>query len=177
MRPTPPWPCEQCGGLFKKPDHKQRFCSVNCGRAARANDELIKFWAKVDRRGYDKCWPWTGLINDKGYGLYGNDRAHRLVWKLFFGPIGNGLFICHRCDNPPCVNPLHLFLGTPAENSTDMVKKGRVDRSSAKIGVATLYEIRRRLATGESQYSIAKDFGVSRSAVEHIKLGTTWKNV
>jgi len=75
------------------------------------------------------CMEWSGTRTDRGYGVvrirHRQWRAHRLAWTAFNGPIPNGLFVCHKCDNPPCCNPEHLFVGTPQDNVTDAVKKGR----------------------------------------------------
>lgn len=93
-------------------------------KRARAERE---FWSKVQKT--DTCWLWTGVIGAHGYGVFGGKktrgRAHRLMWERVNGPIPDGLNVCHRCDNPPCVNPAHLFLGTVKDNAQDMMRKGR----------------------------------------------------
>jgi hypothetical protein len=94
-----------------------------------------RFWSYVAKS--ERCWTWNGPSNEKGYGvlnLRSNSRkginrrafAHRFSYSLHFGAIEDGIFVCHRCDNPGCVRPDHLFLGTPLDNSRDMVEKGRV---------------------------------------------------
>lgn len=86
----------------------------------------LSFWACADCAGAG-CWEWSGLRSARGYGRFGHDsrRAHRIAWELTFGPVPDGLLVCHTCDNPPCIRPEHLFLGTDADNARDMVAKGR----------------------------------------------------
>src|SRR5712671_18401 len=74
------------------------------------------------------CWIWIGSRVAQGYGRIGDTRAHRLSWAAFISPIPDGMFVCHHCDNPPCINPSHLFLGDHEANAADMVQKGRTHR-------------------------------------------------
>lgn len=87
------------------------------------------FWSRVALPNENGCREWAGGRNTFGYGIVasnGRPRAHRLAWELTFGPIPEGLFVCHHCDNPPCCEPLHLFLGTQKDNVQDAVAKGRM---------------------------------------------------
>lgn len=119
----------------------------------------------------DGCWVWTGYVNPKGYGQIGLSGrklglTHRVAYSLHYGVDPGSLLVCHRCDNPPCCNPAHLFLGTAGDNTRDMIAKGRVraprgERSGmAKLTDAQVEEIRARAARGETQASIAVDFGI-----------------
>lgn len=88
-----------------------------------------RFFAKVQVSEPDRCWLWTGRRSPRGYGVFWldgkNRRAHRVSYEMHIGAISDGVFVCHECDNPPCVNPAHLFLGTHLDNVRDMCVKGR----------------------------------------------------
>jgi len=99
--------------------------------AYRKYDSLAeRFWVKVAvSEEPDGCWPWTAAVNNSGYGLFrlphGNERAHRMAWRLTQGEIPKGMWVCHHCDNRRCVRPSHLFLGDPQANVDDMIAKDR----------------------------------------------------
>lgn len=115
-------PCENCGTIILQyPSQKQRFCSWKC-----KTDPVWRFWRFVEKT--DSCWIWNGGKN-AGYGIFskGNKSriAHRVSYEMHFGPIPENTEVCHRCDNPSCVRPDHLFLGTAKDNSDDKFSKGR----------------------------------------------------
>jgi hypothetical protein len=135
------------------------------------------------------CIEWTGCRNNFNYGKISNEEgktvyAHRLVYELKYGPIPKGMVVLHRCDNPPCCNEDHLFLGTKADNSSDMKSKGRQWRPTgeknkkARLTEADVIEIRRRLATGkETIKEISRSFGVALPTIDSIKAGRNWSHV
>ena len=135
----------------------------------------------------DGCWLWTAATFSNGYGAFREGdkqrRAHRWSHEHFIGPIAEGQVVCHRCDVRRCVNPDHLFTGTPADNQADMTTKGR-GRSGAKNGghlrphkldAEKVAEIRRLYATGyRSQQVIADDYGVAQILVSRIVRYKVW---
>ena len=146
---------------------------------------MERFLAKVARDPSTGCWMWKGYVRPGSYALIaiGKKRvfAHRIAWRLFRGEIPEGMRVCHQCDVYGCVNPDHLFLGTPAENSSDMKRKGRSCQGekhfNAKLNDEKVRAIRALLARGERIRVIAASFGVSRTTIEHIKNGLIWRHV
>jgi hypothetical protein len=100
--------------------------------------------------------------------------AHRISWELEHGPIPKGKCVLHHCDNPPCVRPSHLFLGTKADNNEDMRKKGR---KYSKLKAHWIKEIRVMLAAGMSMQKIADLYGVSQGLISHVKHGRAWTHI
>lgn len=150
-------------------------------RRPRATRPLAeRLWPKVDKRGPGECWPWVGSLDSSGYGQMWDGqrptRSSRLVYALIHGPIPDGLCVLHRCDNPPCCNPAHLFLGTKGDNTADMMAKGRRG-GPVKLSAEQVREIRVRVAAGERQWRVAKEYGVRDSTVCRIARGTRRQDV
>lgn len=148
-----------------------------------------RLWPRVDRSGGpDTCWTWQGKRTPPGYGaiaiLVNGVRTypytHRFAWELTHGPIPDGLFVLHHCDNPPCCNPSHLFLGTHDDNAKDRMKKNRSysarrDRS-LKLTLEQVGEIRHlRASTSMTQAEIGARFEVSGVQVCRILNGAQWR--
>lgn len=135
----------------------------------------------------DGCLEWQGAHNQRGYGLLLHEGkrwvASRLVWACTNGPIPEGLFVCHSCDNPPCCNPAHLFLGTAKDNVRDMMAKGRRRAMYGEalnrqcLTNATAQEVRTLCASGLAPDDVAQAVGVSVHVVRSVKNGRTWRHL
>ena len=143
-----------------------------------------RFWGKVKWR-LIGCWLWTAA-SSRGYGQFGVGGrlvyVHRVSWELDKGPIPEGMKVLHRCDNPLCVRPSHLFLGTQAENVADMFSKGRGVRAfGERSGRAKLTEFlvlkARRDSKTKTAASLARDLGVDESTIRDAIVGKTWKHI
>ena len=191
--------CERCGVQFLVRAYeikrgKGRFCSKHCSvidaRAQRPQPSLlIRFQQYVpDVDELDDCWFWLGPQGHSGYGKLSKGKrgegqigAHRLAWILTFGPIPDGLVVCHKCDNPPCVNPLHLFLGTHSDNRADCVAKNRhvfgERHPKALLTTDQVRQIRERDSHGETESMLAASFGIGRTEVRRINARLRWSHV
>lgn len=184
---------------------------ARANRKKKENSPAVRFWTNVKRGAESECWEWQGEISNKGYGAFNVNqkkvRAHRFSWELHHGPIeeGNGYHgtcVLHACDNPACVNPNHLRLGTQAENIADMISKGRgvigkrihrligksdeqtteqnekvTNRHSSVLSEIQVAEIRKKLNSRQGTLrSIAREYGVSHSTIWLIKTNKMWSN-
>lgn len=133
------------------------------------------------------CWEFEGFCNPAGYGLIGAEApsrkvvlTHRVAWEIVFGPIPDGLCVLHECDNPPCCNPAHLWLGTRGDNNRDRRAKGRqVNPCGEQHGRAKLTweQVREIRADARTHLTIAETYGVGETAIFKIKHGENWKEV
>lgn len=178
-------------------------------RASRGELLLARFWAKV--KVGDGCWEWVANRNPAGYGLLKVEgrmmSAHRLSWELLRGRIPDGIQVLHHCDNPSCIRPDHLFLGTQSDNLNDMVRKGRgltaeqqaairhpkgddhwqrkhpelvkrgTNHHAAKLDDDKVRAIRKAHAEGRTDLQLAREYGVSEGTIHFIVKGQTWKHV
>lgn len=131
-----------------------------------------------------ECIEFSGSKDESGYGLKTVNgktrRVHRLVWEQYNGKIPDKMMVCHKCDNPSCINPTHLFLGTNSDNMKDMYKKGRGNNffkdknPKRKLTQQQVIEIKKLLNNGKTQQEIANIFSVNRTLISQIKLGKIW---
>lgn len=172
-----------------------KYCSKNCSNKMTRRGRIMggitpekRFFYYVDK-GFDinGCWEWTGHKNHGGYGRVrrgGKDlTAHRYSWMIHHGEIPVGMLVCHSCDNPRCVNPAHLFLGSHRHNAQDRsIKKRNRNQSGSKHNCAKLTEpqvldIRNRLLCHEEGAALAKEFNVSPMTISNIKLRKNWVHI
>ena len=141
---------------------------------------MKRFFDKVKKS--NGCWEWKAQKNKDGYGRFKLDGkvvySHRVSWEMYNGTIPESMAVLHHCNNPGCVNPDHLFLGTHADNVADRVAKGRSATGSengrAKLDEEKVAAIREMLANGDTKTSVADKFGVDRKAIYDIGIGKTW---
>jgi hypothetical protein len=186
-----------------------KYCSRACFNQHRLVPMEERFWSHVERA--EGCWLWQGHRNTRGYGQFNIDAthpvgAHRIAYELTYGPIPPDLHCCHHCDNPPCVRPDHLFLGTRSDNSQDMVRKGRayaqvyperlkrgiehptnlhpeivkrgIEHSKAKVTEDEVREI--RYLRNIEQWPLkrlAAHFGISLGNVQKIATYNAWQHI
>jgi len=141
--------------------------------------DVKRFWSKVDIGGPDECWEWMAVRHPFGHGKIKVDGqyeyAHRVAYSLERGALGDDL-VLHKCDNPPCVNPNHLYLGDHTDNIRDAYNRGQ--RSDSPLTKQDVVEIKRKLADGEkTQREIAEEFGVVRGCIANIATGRNWSRV
>jgi hypothetical protein len=150
------------------------------------DDELIaRFHKSYERRGDDECWPWTKSLVGKGYGQIKATRqrhnlySHRVAYLLYHGEIPARRQVRHSCDNPVCVNPHHLSVGTSADNHQDMRLRNRhlINGQSIQSCLTwqKVHEIRALLAVGCKQGDVADRYGISQTTVSRIALGQSWR--
>jgi hypothetical protein len=164
---------------------RRRTCirTAKLGGSTDMSNAHAAFWPRVDMSaGPYGCWPWTGGKKHDGYGIlriFGrHEGAHRASWILTNGPIDDAsIFVCHRCDNPPCVNPAHLFLGTHLDNMRDMIRKGRRGCYEPKLTAEKAIAILEQTRAGRHDRDIAADFGISYGLVSLIRIGARWGHV
>ena len=148
-------------------------------RVLTPDERRALFMEKVAKNA-DGCWLWLASVNRKGYGQFGTRErcvlAHRFSFESFVSHIPDGMCVLHSCDNPRCVNPEHLFLGTKSDNNADMRAKGRHARGeatgTARLTVEVVNAIR---AASGPQSAIARKFGTVQSTVSRIKAGRIWR--
>jgi hypothetical protein len=148
-------------------------------------NDIRKFTFSYEINLLTKCWVWKKSLFHNGYGCisYKNNayRAHRFSYEYFIGEIPKGIFVCHFCDNRKCVNPEHLFLGHPKDNSKDMLNKDRsakgINHSQAKLTIEEVMKIKKMIAEGLRTLDIAKQFSISRQAITDIRYSRTWVHI
>ena len=170
--------CESPPGKIRR-----GFCNRHYARFRKHGTLFIKtddiftyFKSKISNEGL--CWVWSGSKNSKGYGFVyyqgESHHAHRFSYEYYIGKIPVGMFVCHHCDNPSCVNPNHLFVGSHKDNMIDMVSKNR-HVGCRKLNKNKVLEIKALIKNRVKYKQIANIYGVSESAIGNIACGINWK--
>lgn len=148
---------------------------------ASETDLMRRFISKVHKT--ESCWLWMGAKHKRGYGSFrapGESKAHRFSYSRYIGPIPHGMSVCHKCDNPSCVNPEHLFAGTHTDNMVDKMIKGRGGHllgSSHPRSKLNEDQVRAIRADGRRQIDIAIDYGIKQAQVSEIKRRVAWTHI
>jgi hypothetical protein len=186
--------CEKCGKTFHPKTAeinrgRGRFCSPECGRYVKPRRSLEdRFFDGIGQKQPNGCIPWAKSVRNGWHGQIGKGGhacgmlvASRVAYDLMVGHIPDGMHVLHRCDNPRCVNPTHLFLGTQTDNMADKTAKGRQRKGEqcyqAKLTADAVREIRARAAAGEGQESISREFKVSKATVCMVVKRKRWAHV
>lgn len=148
-----------------------------------------RFFKYVEQSIFGPCWEWKGPKDSHGYGTLNvgcfkktrHKKAHRIAYQIFIGDFDESLFVCHKCDNPGCVNPAHLFLGTHIDNERDKCEKNRQQKGSkhwnSKLTEKDIINIRKLYANKISQIEISRRFQVSQGCISRIVRMEDWKHV
>jgi len=182
------WTCKCDCGKIKKftASNLLRGHCKSCG-CLRDITDTQRFFSHVKKK-KSGCWEWQGHLMAQGYGrcIFDGKRsylAHRASWVIHKGDIPEGMYVCHKCDNPKCVRPEHLFLGTNEENIKDRTIKKRSNRpfgntfAPRKLTEKNVLEIREMIKKGFTQQKIADKFGVARCTIYKIKIKQKWKRI
>jgi hypothetical protein len=189
--------CRECGADFvynaaEVLKGRGQFCTRRCSAryAQRVRWEAEKttladrYWSHVIKRGEDECWGWSAF-KYKGYGRLSNGGktigAHRVSYMIHEGPIDGGLTVLHRCDNPECTNPRHLFLGTNADNNADRDRKGRQARGErdprSVLNERMVLQLRQAKREGQDVTALARTMGINPNTASAAVTGRSWKHL